>query len=808
MAKQGSVRFLPVVPAALIAVAIGVAPAGAAASLAPATVTVTTTADLPSPCPGAVSLRCAIVSADQAGSGVTIGFAIPSSDPGCTGTPRVCTISLTKPLPPLSASDSAIDGYTQTGSAPNTLPLAQGDNARPVIRLDGASAGKGVSGLVVTGATDTVRGLSITGFITCFDCTPIPGAMTGGSGIEVRGTGDVVAGNFLGLLPDGVTAAPNEFAGVHVTGKNAGPALVGGSDPASTNVLSGNKQCLSGDCVGFGAYVETTGKRTVVRRNLIGVTASGTAALPNAATSVVVLAAHVKIMDNVVSGSGGDAILTAGTGVMVSQNLIGTNAAGTAGIGNHSHGLDVQADGNVIRGNVISDSGDTGLVISGTNTIVQGNKIGTDITGTKALGNGFDPSAIFLGQPINGTDGIVVCVGGNTIGGSGAGKGNLVSANRGDGIFLGGDQNVVKGNRVGTDRAGEATLPNHVDGIGSRPFVFDGAGFCQQAPAGPGGSHKIGGTVAGAGNLVSGNLAGGIDLIGTHDDTIAGNRIGTGHLGTAPLGNAGAGLILAGICNEHGCTPSSNNQVTGNLISANGEDGIDIDGTGGGTGNRVAGNHIGTDPSGHPSLGNGGAGVTVGGQATLDVVGGPASSDANVIAGNGGPGIVVGSNAGDSGTNVAVQGNSTFANGGLGIDLEPAGIVNCTTSPPGPNGYLPCPVITSASTTTVQGTACPGCTVEVFLARAGAGDSGHGEGARLLVRVLAQGNGAWTATLPGGSVSSSDQVTATATTPASTVASHTSEFGANLTVGTVALFEPGRVGAPFRPGTGQITAGL
>src|SRR5436305_981122 len=82
------------------------------------------------------------------------------------------------------------------------------------------------------------------------------GLETGGSGVEVHGTDDMVAGNFLGLLPDGVTAVPNQFAGVNVTGTGAGTARIGGTDPASTNVLSGNRQCTLGDCQGFGAYVD------------------------------------------------------------------------------------------------------------------------------------------------------------------------------------------------------------------------------------------------------------------------------------------------------------------------------------------------------------------------------------------------------------------------------------------------------------------------------------------------------------------------------------------------------------------------
>src|SRR5439155_19974889 len=108
--------------------------------------------------------------------------------------------------------------------------------------------------------------------------------------------------------------------------------------------------------------------------------------------------------------------------------------------------------------------------------------------------------------------------------------------------------------------------------------------------------------------------------------------------------------------------------------------------------------------------------------------------------------------------------------------------VDCSTTPPGPNDYVPCPVIASAGTAAVSGTACPGCTVEVFVARPGAGDSGHGEGARLVGRTFAAGDGAWTVTVPAGTLASGDQVTATATTPPGTTPPETSEFAANRVV--------------------------
>src|SRR5205823_5562875 len=141
-------------------------------------------------------------------------------------------------------------------------------------------------------------------------------------------------------------------------------------------------------------------------------------------------------------------------------------------------------------------------------------------------------------------------------------------------------------------------------------------------------------------------------------------------------------------------------------ISGNGKDGLDVVGTAGGTGIVVTGNAVGVDVAGHVgSLGNAGAGISLTGGASGDVVGGTVPSDANTVAGNIGAGIQIGASAGDV-THVSVQGNRTFANGGLGIDLAPTG-VDCSTTPPGPNDYVPCPVVTAASTSSVSGTACP-----------------------------------------------------------------------------------------------------
>src|SRR5262245_48827191 len=128
-----------------------------------ATITVTGTGDTVAD-DGVVTLREAITAAntnaDPSGDttpgdpGVdTIAFNIPGAG--------VRTIHLTSALPTI-AEPVVIDGYTQPGSAPNTLP--DGDNA--VLRIELNRGDLLINGLTITAGDSTVRGLVINGNIT------------------------------------------------------------------------------------------------------------------------------------------------------------------------------------------------------------------------------------------------------------------------------------------------------------------------------------------------------------------------------------------------------------------------------------------------------------------------------------------------------------------------------------------------------------------------------------------------------------------------------------------------------------------
>src|SRR5579871_5867300 len=118
----------------------------------------------------------------------------------------------------------------------------------------------------------------------------------------------------------------------------------------------------------------------------------------------------------------------------------------------------------------------------GTQNVIEGNLLGLGATGT-ALANGVD------GIQIMGS------LSTSTIGGTSAGAGNIISGNTRYGILEDTFQNVggiVQGNRIGTNSAGTAAVPNGADGV---------------AIMGTEGGAMIGGQAAGAGNLISGNAS-------------------------------------------------------------------------------------------------------------------------------------------------------------------------------------------------------------------------------------------------------------------------------------------------------------
>jgi hypothetical protein len=308
-------------------------------------------------------------------------------------------------------------------------------------------------------------------------------------------------------------------------------------------------------------------------------------------------------------------------------DLDGTSAGSTIGLT-----LDVGSDGSTIRGLVINNFTQGGILIVSSGDAVESSFIGTNSAGT-AAGS----------QAMN--YGIEVTSSNNTIGGITAGTSNVISANMVQGVNIQGATatgNLVEGNLIGTNAAGNSALPN-LDGV-------DITGV----------NNTVGGSIAAARNVISGNSASGvaIELSTATGNVVAGNLIGTDISGLLALGNGSRGVLIAdGASGNRIGTDGTgvNPAAERNVISANGgtaEAGGILIVHAGANNNVVAGNYIGTDVTGMAPLGNQGFGVRVRGAD-----GAVASNFGNRI----------GTNA--DGVGDDAERNVIAANAGVGLDI-------------------------------------------------------------------------------------------------------------------------------------------
>jgi hypothetical protein len=413
-----------------------------------------------------------------------------------------------------------------------------------------------------------------------------------------------------------------------------------------------------------------------------------------------------------------------------------TNAKNGLVVETHDSSISGLVIGNAGRGVVGGDG--VGIKVTGDNNRVRGNHIGTH-----------QPIAAppsFL-QGTRG-DGIKVTGNGNEIGSSAAEDRNVIAASGllagtdAYGVRITGNGNAVQGNTIGTDP--DVTTDQIGNGGGGVDIVS-------------GEENVIGGTVAGAGNLISGNAGPAIHLEGPATKTgVFGNTIGDvlgmqnfynsrgvvieegstkniigspAELGGNLIANisTGPGIELNGdenlvlhntigvdegqttvLPNKGGIKVTGNLNIiggdapkAGNVVSGNDFYGISLDDRSDpqkAIGNIIWGNYIGTDATDTNILGNDGDGIRVlGGDLTKIGGSGGAGFKPNVIANNTDAGVGVG-----NGTHNSIVQNRIYGNGELGIDLNRDGLVLANDngdSDAGPNGLQNHPLITAVTTT-------------------------------------------------------------------------------------------------------------
>jgi CSLREA domain-containing protein len=328
------------------------------------------------------------------------------------------------------------------------------------------------------------------------------------------------------------------------------------------------------------------------------------------------------------------------------------------------------------EGNVIS-ANDEGIVIGGVgadSNVVRANLIGVDASGSKALSNR------------NGVH-IYAEAEANLIGGSHPSDRNIISGSEGVGITIMGGANIVQGNYIGTDLSGTAAIPNAMEGIWIAPGAQD---------------NLIGGSTPEERNVISGNKLFGISIYGpgASGNVIKGNYIGVDASGTVALVNRHSLDITDGPQNNviGGSAPGEGNvisaAVTGVLIR-----GADT------SGNVIIGNYIGIDASRSQPVPNAYC-IWAFRDAHDNTIGGTSRGEGNIIASNTVFGVQI---EGQNSVGNAIRGNSIYANGSGGIQNGDGG-----------NGELEPPTVTSVSP--LVGSACPGCTVDIY---SDSGDQGE-----------------------------------------------------------------------------------
>lgn len=451
----------------------------------------------------------------------------------------------------------------------------------------------------------------------------------GRHGIVMRSDANRVEGCFIGTNPTGTSDLPNGGDGISIFAGSANNTI-GGPDFPDINLLSGNDRA--------GVFITGAGTTgTTLERNFIGTDAPGLLAIPNhvgvwlaggASANTIGGSSTVR---NVISGNTGAGVLIGGPTTknnVVSGNAIGTNEARTFAIPNRT-GVIVAASS---HDNTVGGGSGEGNLISG-NTFD-----GVQVNGPGTVDNVIQGNRI--GTNPAGTSDLGNDIGVHIRGGARDNDvfgGNVISGNDVRGVDVGDpgtDGNVIRGNLIGLNAAGTAALANP-NGL----FIHNGAS-----------NTRIGGTSAQDRNVISGNLSRAMEVsINAPTGTvIQGNFVGLNAAGTAPVPNNTGVILLAG------ATDTTIGGVTAgarNVISGNTGHGIFV-GDSTTVGTVIEGNRIGTNAAGTTDVGNGQNGVHLAQSANDVQVGGTTSGARNLISGNTNGVALVG-----SATNLRIQGN-------------------------------------------------------------------------------------------------------------------------------------------------------
>ncbi len=716
---------------------------------------------------GAGSLRNAIDSTNLSSQSDTIVFSIPGGS----------VIQLYSSLPAIGTDNTVINGDLDGNGVPDII----------LSGYDGESSINGTA-LTINSSNNVIKGLVIR------EC----GNFGTGGAIWISGSNahdNKILSNYIGTNDSGMFAAANGY-GILIN-DGAHDNWIGDGTLAGRNVISGNEQYgISID--GGNGFCDNN----KILGNIIGLSADGLSAIPNASYGIYIYhkARNTRIGNatvggrNIISGNSSHGIYVEDDGGTVDSswilgNYIGSDITGNVAVGNASAGIYFYgySNGQIINSqigngtaagrNIISGNGNCGIYFLNQDVqrnTINGNYIGVTFDGADTLAN--QSGGIYL---LESEDNIIL--------------NNVISGNNGTGIVIGADynsnadDNIIRGNKIGTDATGSIAIGNAgygihlqagyggyavnntiiggtsavesnvISGNGSSAIVLGEGGdgyienteilrnFIGTSASGtatiPNQGHGIyiynyndryttigNGTVAGR-NVISGNAQSGIWLEFTSYNTVLGNYVGVDATGNVALPNDSCGIVLWNTSYNRIGDGTAGGR---NVVSANGMEGVELYAglSNNSSYNYIGGNYIGIGANGTTALGNGGHGVEIEARDLYDRT----AQDtvyANIIAFNGEDGIHMESNLGGQGYGAydnPLLGNRIYNNAGEGIALEN-----------GANYDVQPPVIDSVKNFTVFGHGIPNAKVEIH-------KDVVDEGQFIIGEITANGSGSWSIT--------------------------------------------------------------
>jgi hypothetical protein len=418
----------------------------------------------------------------------------------------------------------------------------------------------------------------------------------------------------LGNLIENNRIAANGIHGVEITGSTF--QAVGGSQPRQANVITGQS-------TGSGVRIAQSGDVSVVA-NYIGTDSFGAAGLGNADAGVMIEGSARTIVaggNRIGSNATGVTVRGSSTATRVEGNWIGTDSEGTP-LGNTFDGVRIDRSiGNFVRaGNTIANNGVNGVNITDAMAAAVGQ--GNQIVGNLITSNGDFGAQTGAGIRVAGG-------GGHRLGL--LGSPNVIVANGGEGILV--ERSQQTGSSVGV-----VIQANYI-GTNANEDVDESLGNQTGIRLSQANSVTINWR-----NVIANNRVTGVRLQGTSNSQVGGTTAG---MGNAIFGNLGEGItITSTVPGVPQPVRNSGNSVFGNQISGNGDHGVLVQGVSTNGASTTSNVVVGVSP----------------------IPGRPITGAANAIFGNLGDGVRI-----DGAQGVLVAGNSIYENVGLPIAIVNGG---------------------------------------------------------------------------------------------------------------------------------------